>query len=73
MNELELEIQANSPYNDGWTKEYYREQLEKKKQKQMNNYTEFVKQTTSAPSLDYAVMATRFAELEANGTIPLNF
>ena len=34
----------------------------------MNNYTEFVKQTTSAPSLDYAVMATRFAELEANGT-----
>ena len=34
----------------------------------MNNYTEFVKQTTSAPSLDYAIMATRFAELEANGT-----
>jgi|TARA_B100000900_G_scaffold414613_1_gene441757 NTP pyrophosphatase (non-canonical NTP hydrolase) len=32
----------------------------------MNNYIEFVKQTTSAPSLDYAVMATRFAELEAN-------
>ena len=66
MNELELEIQANSSYNDGWTKEYYRELLEKKKMK--NNYTEFVKQTTSAPSLDYAVMATRFAELEANGT-----
>ena len=33
----------------------------------MNNYTEFVKQTTSAPS-HYAVMATRFSELEANGT-----
>ena len=33
----------------------------------MQNYVEFVKQTTSAPSLDYAVMATRFAELEANG------
>ena len=34
----------------------------------MNNYVDFVKQTTSAPSLDYAIMATRFAELEANGT-----
>ena len=34
----------------------------------MNNYIDFVKQTTSAPSLDYVIMATRFAELEANGT-----
>ncbi len=34
----------------------------------MNNYVDFVKQTTSAPSLDYAIMAIRFAELEANGT-----
>ena len=34
----------------------------------MKNYIDFVKQTTSAPSLDYAIMATRFAELEANGT-----
>ena len=33
----------------------------------MKNYIDFVKQTTSAPSLDYAIMATRFAELEANG------
>ena len=32
----------------------------------MNNYIEFVKQTTSAPSLDYAVMAARLAELEVN-------
>ncbi len=31
-------------------------------------YLEFVKGVTSAPSLDYAMMATRFAELEANGT-----
>jgi NTP pyrophosphatase (non-canonical NTP hydrolase) len=30
-------------------------------------YLEFVKGVTSAPSLDYAVMATRLAELEANG------
>ena len=31
-------------------------------------YLEFVKGVTSAPSLDYAMMSTRFAELEANGT-----
>ena len=31
-------------------------------------YLEFVKGVTSDASLDYAMMATRFAELEANGT-----
>ena len=31
-------------------------------------YIEFVKGVTSDASLDYAMMATRFAELEANGT-----
>jgi NTP pyrophosphatase (non-canonical NTP hydrolase) len=31
-------------------------------------YNEFVKGVTSDASLDYAMMATRFAELEANGT-----
>ena len=34
----------------------------------MNNYVDFVKQTTSDASLDYAIMATRIAELEAGGT-----
>ncbi len=34
----------------------------------MNNYVDFVKQTTSEASLDYVFMATRIAELEANGT-----
>ena len=34
----------------------------------MNNYVDFVKQTTSDASLDYVFMATRIAELEANGT-----
>ena len=32
----------------------------------MKNYIDFVKQTTSAPSLDYAIMAARLAELEVN-------
>ncbi len=26
---IDLNIQANSPYNDGWTKEYYQEELKK--------------------------------------------
>jgi NTP pyrophosphatase (non-canonical NTP hydrolase) len=34
----------------------------------LNNYVDFVKQTTSEASLDYVFMATRIAELEANGT-----
>jgi|TARA_B100001059_G_scaffold72578_1_gene69850 NTP pyrophosphatase (non-canonical NTP hydrolase) len=34
----------------------------------LNNYVDFVKQTTSDASLDYAIMATRIAELEAGGT-----
>tara|TARA_Y100000004_G_scaffold194973_1_gene260864 strand:+ start:517 stop:909 length:393 start_codon:yes stop_codon:yes gene_type:complete len=34
----------------------------------MSNYIDFVRQTTSAPSLDYPVLAARLAELEANGT-----
>ena len=34
----------------------------------MSNYIDFVKQTTSAPSLDYPILAARLAELEANGT-----
>ena len=34
----------------------------------MSNYIDFVRQTTSAPSLDYPILAARLAELEANGT-----
>ena len=30
-------------------------------------YVDFVKQTTSAPSLDYLVLSKRLSELEANG------
>jgi NTP pyrophosphatase (non-canonical NTP hydrolase) len=30
-------------------------------------YVDFVKQTTSAPSLDYPVLVSRLSELEANG------
>ena len=38
-----------------------------KKQIDSQKYIEFVSQTTSAPSLDYPVLAVRLTELEANG------
>ena len=34
----------------------------------MTNYVDFVRQTTSAPSLDYPILAARLAQLEAEGT-----
>lgn len=29
MNKLELQVEANSPYNDGWTQQFYQDQLNK--------------------------------------------
>ena len=29
ISETKLRVQANSPYNDGWTKEFYEKELEK--------------------------------------------
>ena len=31
FDELNLEIQANSPYNDGWTQQFYKDELKKVK------------------------------------------
>ena len=33
MDTLNLEIQANSPYNDGWTQQFYKDELKKVKAK----------------------------------------
>ena len=33
FDELNLEIQANSPYNDGWTQQFYKDELKKVKAK----------------------------------------
>ena len=40
-SDLMLEVQANSPYNDGWTQQFYREQLEKKQSKTMSKQVDF--------------------------------
>ena len=68
MNKFELKVQANSPYNDGWTQQFYQEQLkEMTKTVDTKKYLEFVEEVTSAPSLDYPILAARLSELEVNG------
>ena len=37
---LDLNIQANSPYNDGWTQQFYKEELEKQMTDSRNKYHE---------------------------------
>ena len=34
IDTLNLEIQANSPYNDGWTQQFYKDELKKVKEQQ---------------------------------------
>jgi NTP pyrophosphatase (non-canonical NTP hydrolase) len=69
MNKLQLQIEANSPFNDGYTKEFYQQQLNNMEKKvDTVKYLEFVKGVTSEPSLDYGAMGSRLAELEVTGT-----
>ena len=70
MNNSELKIQANSPYNDGWTQQFYREQLEKKtmsKQVDFEKYQEFVNAVTSEASTDFLALSDRLVELDEKG------
>ena len=65
-----LEIQANSPYNDGWTQQFYREQLEKKtmsKQVDFDKYQKFVDAVTSDASTDFVALSDRLVELDEKG------
>ena len=59
MTETELNIQATSPYNDGWTQQFYQEQLDKMNQKvDTKKYVEFVA-VTSNESKDYESFIAR--------------
>ena len=68
-----LKVQANSPYNDGWTQQFYREQLEKKQSKTMSKqvdfekYQKFVDAVTSDQSTDFVALADRLVELDEKG------
>ena len=64
----ELEIQANSPYNDGWTREFYQQELDKMDRKvDTKRYLEFVNGVTSQPSKDNEAFLYRIQELEGQG------
>jgi NTP pyrophosphatase (non-canonical NTP hydrolase) len=65
MTETELNIQATSPYNDGWTQQFYQEQLDKMNQKvDTKKYVEFVDAVTSNESKDYESFIARLETLE---------
>ena len=72
-SELMLEVQANSPYNDGWTQQFYREQLEKKQSKTMTKhidferYQKFVDAVTSDASTDFLALSDRLVALDEKG------
>ena len=38
ISETKLRVEANSPYNDGWTKEFYEKQLQKVTEKRDQDY-----------------------------------
>ena len=57
MSDLDLKIQANSPYNDGWTREFYEKEMDK--QVDTQKYTEFVDAVTSNESKDYIAFNSR--------------
>ena len=72
-SEMMLKVQANSPYNDGWTQQFYREQLEKKQSKTMSKqvdfekYEKFVDAVTSDASTDFVALSDRLVELDEKG------
>ena len=72
-SEMMLKVQANSPFNDGWTQQFYREQLEKKQSKTMSKqvdfekYQKFVDAVTSDQSTDFVALADRLVELDEKG------
>ena len=72
-SEMMLKVQANSPFNDGWTQQFYREQLEKKQSKTMSKqvdfekYEKFVDAVTSDASTDFVALSDRLVELDEKG------
>ena len=66
MNKLQLQVEANSPYNDGWTRQFYQEQLDKMTVN-TEAYLEFVNAVTSKPSQDNEAFVYRIQELQGQG------
>ena len=68
MNKLQLQVEANSLFNDGWTREFYQQQLDNMEKKvDTKKYVEFVNAVTSQPSKDNEAFIYRLQELEGQG------
>ena len=68
MDKTELKVQANSPYNDGYTREFYQQELDKMEQKvNTDAYLEFVDAVTSEQSKSHEAFVYRIQELEGQG------
>ena len=68
MDKTELEVQANSSYNDGYTREFYQQELDKMEQKvNTDAYLEFVDAVTSEQSKSHEAFVYRIQELEGQG------
>tara|TARA_R100000406_G_scaffold23600_1_gene15010 strand:- start:3413 stop:3904 length:492 start_codon:yes stop_codon:yes gene_type:complete len=66
MNKLELQVEANSPFNDGYTQQFYRDILNKMTVN-TERYLEFVNGVTSQQSKDHEAFVYRVQELEGQG------
>ena len=68
MDKTELKVQANSSYNDGYTREFYQQELDKMEQKvNTDAYLEFVDAVTSEQSKSHEAFVYRIQELEGQG------
>ena len=55
-------MMADSPYNDGWTQQYYKDKMDR--QVDTQKYTEFVDAVTSQESKDYISFNSRCFEIQ---------
>ena len=58
LKQLKAEIEAASPYNDGWTRQHYAEEV-KRIQEQEAKYVENLKERRDAKKKDYIVRLSR--------------
>ena len=58
LEQLKAEIEAASPYNDGWTRQHYAEEV-KRIQEQEAKYAKNLKERRDAKKKDYIVRLSR--------------
>ena len=58
LEQLKAEIEATSPYNDGWTRQHYAEEA-KRIQEQDAKYTEDLEERHNAKKKDYIVQLSK--------------